>query len=154
MTGRQNLQSLYDAHASALLAYLRSSFGRFGSAEDMLQETFLQAMRHPHRLDRATSQRARLFGIARNVGLTVLRKHRPADALDESKPFTVENIGELDALREAIAGLPQNLREPLQLRLREGLSYEEIAQVMEIPLGTVRSRLHTAMQKLRDAMEA
>ncbi|MGA2440990.1 MAG: sigma-70 family RNA polymerase sigma factor [Tepidisphaeraceae bacterium] len=61
---------------------------------------------------------------------------------------------ELAAMREAIAKLPPAMGEPLELRLRENLSYEEIASMLEIPIGTVRSRLHNAMRRLRDEMGA
>ena len=55
-------------------------------------------------------------------------------------------------MRLAMAELPEQIRETLELRLRDELSYEEIAAVLEIPLGTVRSRLHTALRLLRAAM--
>jgi RNA polymerase sigma-70 factor (ECF subfamily) len=148
-----DLEQLYRDHASALLAYLRASFGWCGSANDMLQETFLQALRRKDRLSQADSQRAWLFGIARHVGLTAARMHRPTVSLDEVAPRQTAPRNELDAMREAISGLSPLLRETLELRLRDRLSYEEIAQVMDCPIGTVRSRLHTAMQLLRTALD-
>ena len=74
--------------------------------------------------------------------MTHLPQHR-----DERRP-------QIEAMLDAIASLPEVLRETMELRLREQLSYEEIAQVMQIPVGTVRSRLHTAMKKLREILEA
>src|SRR5580658_7063229 len=138
----QKIEHLYHAHGPALLGYLQRSFGRCAAAEDLLHETFLQALRGQDRLAAADSPRAWLFGIARHVGLTAARRHRPTQSLDAIPEGVTEPNPEL-----------ANMREALELRLRENLSYEEIATMLEIPLGTVRSRLHTAMQKLRDAME-
>ncbi len=149
----QKIEHLYHAHGPALLGYLQRNFGRCAAAEDLLQETFVQALRKEDRLTAADSPRAWLFGIARHVGLTALRRNRPTESLDATTPTVSEPNPQLAAMREAIAQLPPAMREPLELRLRENLSYEEIAAMLEIPLGTVRSRLHTAMQKLRDAME-
>ena len=64
---------------------------------------------------------------------------------------TKDAVG-IEEMREAIAGLPAHLRETLELRLRDELSYEEIAQVLEIPMGTVRSRLHGALKLLREKL--
>jgi RNA polymerase sigma-70 factor (ECF subfamily) len=58
----------------------------------------------------------------------------------------------LDGLRRAVAALPQPQREAMELRLVDGLSYEEIAGVLDVPVGTVRSRLHNAVQRLREEM--
>jgi RNA polymerase sigma-70 factor, ECF subfamily len=149
----EKIEHLYHAHGPALLAYLQRNFGRSGSAQDMLQETFLQALRRQDRLAAADSPRAWLFGIARHVGLTALRNHRPTEQLGVVPLQLTEPNLELEAMREAIAQLLPTMREPLELRLRENLSYEEIAAMLEIPVGTVRSRLHTAMQRLREAMD-
>jgi RNA polymerase sigma-70 factor (ECF subfamily) len=149
----RNLEELYRAHGGDLLAYLRRSFGRCASPEDMLQETFVQALRKPQRLARAASPRAWLFGIARHVGLTALRRHRHVVPLDEIQPRETPPSTQVQAVRLAIAALPDAARETLELRLRERLSYEEIAQMLDIPIGTVRSRLHHAMRQLRQALE-
>jgi RNA polymerase sigma-70 factor (ECF subfamily) len=149
----EKIEHLYHAHGPALLRYLQRNFGRCAAAEDLLQETFVQALRRQDRLSVADSPRAWLFGIARHVGLTALRRNRPTESLEVMSPKLAEPNPELATMREAISLLPPAMREPLELRLRENLSYEEIAAMLEIPIGTVRSRLHTAMQKLRDAME-
>jgi RNA polymerase sigma-70 factor (ECF subfamily) len=150
----QELEDLYHAHGPALLAYLRRAFGRCASPQDMLQETFLQALHHEERLATVDSPRAWLFGIARHVGLNTVRKYRPTESLDNAPVCRAEPDDELAAMREAIAKLPPAMGEPLELRLRENLSYEEIASMLEIPIGTVRSRLHNAMRRLRDEMGA
>lgn len=148
----RQIETLYRTHAAALLAYLRHSFARCAAPEDLLHETFVQALRHPARLADAASPRACLFAIARHVGLTAARRHRPTTQLDEAQQPARNADDRLATMREAIAQLPDQLRETLELRLQQNLTYAEIADVLEIPLGTVRSRLHTAMHQLRDTL--
>jgi RNA polymerase sigma-70 factor, ECF subfamily len=150
----RNIEHLYRAHGPDLISYLRRGFGRWAAAEDLLHETFVQAIRHQDRLTEADSPRAWLFGIARHVGLTAARKHRPTDPLDDAPQSSKVRDPQIEAMSDAITSLPEILRETIELRLREQLSYEEIAQVMQIPVGTVRSRLHAAMKKLREILEA
>lgn len=150
----RDLERLYNTHGAALLAYLRRGFGWCASPEDMLQDTFVAAMRRPQRLAAAQSPRAWLFGIARHVGLSAARRHRPAAAPSiETDAPAAQTDPQIADMRELIVALPEVLRETLELRLRERLSYEEIAVVLAIPIGTVRSRLHAAMQQLREAMK-
>jgi RNA polymerase sigma-70 factor (ECF subfamily) len=147
------LETLYRDLGPGLLAYLRRFFGDPHAAEDLLQETFFQAARRRERLSEAVSPRAWLFAIARNAAATALRRRRPTSVLpDEIPAAPIAEDPRLDAVREAIAELPETLRETIELRLRDELSYEEIAEVMRIPLGTVRSRLHHAMRRLRLAV--
>jgi len=149
----RELASLYREHGAALLTYLRRSFGRVEPAEDLLQETLLQAARRPERVAEAVSPRAWLFAVARRVGTTALRRRRivaelPAD-LAAAEPGEDPR---LERVRQAIARLAPALRETLELRLRHELSYEEIATALGIPVGTVRSRLHHAVRRLRNAV--
>ena len=147
------LESLYRDVGPGLLRYLRRRFGDAGQAEDLLQETFSQAARCLQRLSQAGSPRAWLFTIARNVGVTALRRHRKLNPLPAELPARERpEDPRLDSVRQAVSGLPDTLREAIELRLREELSYEEIAAVLEIPVGTVRSRLHHAVRRLRAAV--
>ena len=146
-----NLHALYEQHGPALLAYLR----RYGQeeAEDWLQETFVRAVRHPDRLTGAASARAWLFGVARHVAVTAVRRRRKFEALPAEVAEEVRREEPRVAeMRRAIEGLPDIHREALELRLREGLAYEEIAEVLGVPVGTVRSRLHNAVRQLRRVM--
>ncbi|MCG3126371.1 MAG: RNA polymerase sigma factor YlaC [Phycisphaerae bacterium] len=149
-----SLESLYRSHASAILAYLRRTLRAGDGAEDLLQETFVQAVRRPDQLAGVSSPRAWLFGIARHVGLSALRRRRADERLVTEPPAEAEGGARLEAVREAIEGLPETQREALELRLRDGLSYQEIADVQGVPVGTVRSRLHHAMRRLREMVQA
>jgi RNA polymerase sigma-70 factor (ECF subfamily) len=149
------VEAMYRSHAPAILRYLERNFGSCASAEDLLQETFLRWLRRDQTSHAAVSPRAFLFGIARNVGLTALRKANRAatQTIGEiAAPEQTETDSQLQQMQSAIIQLPEKIRETLELRLREELSYEEIAEVLQIPVGTVRSRLHTALKLLRGAM--
>ncbi len=145
---------LYEEHGGALLRYLRGLTGRPDLAEDLLHDTFIQAVRGLDRLQRADSARAWLFSIARHLGLNAVRRARPTLPLSEG--LTAAPVPEEDPrrlrMREAIGDLPEPQREALVLRLAQGLSYEEIAEVLAIPVGTVRSRLHNAVKNLRERL--
>lgn len=149
----RQLETLYRETGANLLAYFRSRPTLAPQAEDLLQDTFARALQHPDRLAAALSPRAYLFGIARHVGHDALRRSSPVAAFTENEieAELTEDVRLAD-MREAIAQLPPAQRETLLLKLRHDLSYEEIAEVLDIPVGTVRSRLHAAVQSLRAAL--
>lgn len=149
------IEALYLGHAPALLRYLQRNFGSCAAAEDLLQETFLRLLARKDAEDAAVSPRAFLFGIARHVGLTAARQAKRARTqpiVEVADKAPAENESALRQMQAAIVRLPEQIRETLEFRLRDELSYEEIAAVLEIPVGTVRSRLHTALRLLRDEL--
>lgn len=119
-------------------------------AEDVAQEAFLKGFRELHRVrdDRAFS--GYLYRICVRLCMDRLRSRRiePAefDSVEESGGTAVENKLVVEKL---LGQLPADLRATLVLREMEQLSYEEIAELMHVPLGTVRSRLHTARERFR-----
>ncbi len=145
------LEGLYRDLSPALLAYFRRQRALAGTAEDLLQDTFVRAIRGFSRLHASISPRAYLFGIARHVGLDALRSLPPTGELvsDPAAPAAAPEDARLEPMRAAIASLPALQRETLLLKLQHELSYEEIAEVLGIPVGTVRSRLHHAVNHLR-----
>lgn len=145
------LEALYRDHARALIGYFRRHQALAGHAEDLLQDTFVRALRGIGRLHTSVSPRAYLFGIARHVSLDALRRPAPAEPLlsEPEAPASPTEDARLEPLREAIARLPEAQRETLLLKLQLDLSYAEIAEVLAIPVGTVRSRLHHAVRELR-----
>ena len=147
----EQIEMLYRETGPGLLAYFRRRPGLATAAEDLLQDTFVRALRRPDRLTASVSPRAYLFGIARHVSQDTLRRWRPVVELTETtaSPVAEEDV-RLEPMREAIARLPEMQREALQLKLQHELSYEEIAEVLGIPTGTVRSRLHHAVRMLRE----
>jgi RNA polymerase sigma-70 factor (ECF subfamily) len=144
------LDALYRDTAPALLAYFRRQPALSGAADDLLHDTFVRALRNLARLHESVTPRAYLFGIARHVRIDALRAHRVAEEFPADAAGTCEvEDPRLDLLRITIGGLPDAQREALHLKLQHELSYEEIAEVLGIPIGTVRSRLHHAVAQLR-----
>jgi RNA polymerase sigma-70 factor (ECF subfamily) len=152
----EQLETLYRQHATDLLRYLRCRTRSSGEAEDLVQETFLQAAKYPERLAAAESQRAWLFGVAHHLLGSMrrtLRRWMRSLPAEVAAPREAEPDERLVRMREAIERLPPLMREVLVMRLRGGLSYSEIGEALNIPAGTVRSRLHRAMEQLRERLE-
>lgn len=153
MDDNDSLERLYRDAAPALLAYFRNQPALAGAAEDLLQDTFVRALKRRDRLAAAVSHRAYLFGIARHVGLDALRRMKPGgEAAELPGTPEVQPDERLETMRVAISELPSLHREVLLLKLQQELSYEEIAEALDIPVGTVRSRLHHAVLRLRQAL--
>ena len=150
----ESIEGLYREHGQAILGYLRRIVGEAASAEDLLQETFVQALAGADRLAETVSPRAWLFGIARNLGANTVRRRRIRALLTRRSAarLPADPDPRVAQMRDAIAGLPRRQREALELRLHEDLTYAEIAAVVGVPVGTVRSRLHYAVRRLREIM--
>ncbi len=152
-TQLEQLERLYREVGPALLGYFRRQPALASNAEDLLQDTFVRALKRVDRLPPPVSPRAYLFGIARHVSIDALRRLRPVEELTPDTPaVTKPEDDRLEPMRHAIAGLPETHREALLLKLQQELSYEEIAEVLAIPVGTVRSRLHYAVLHLRQTL--
>jgi len=125
-------------------------------AEDTAQEAFLRAWQHLNRFTPGTSFRNWLYRIAVNAALDVLRRERPAVDIEaveltsgaEPVEARVERRERADRVRAAVLALPEACRAVLILREYEGLSYLEIADTLDIPQGTVMSRLNYARKLL------
>lgn len=147
------LEQLYRRTGPRILRFLMRNLSDAADADELLQETFVVAAREFETLASARSHEAWLIGIARNL----LRSYRRRVLFRRMKPLGQEpaarEAGEIDSrlqgMREAIDRLPEGQREVLQLRLVDDLSYAEIAEALDIPIGTVRSRIHSAVAALR-----
>ncbi len=150
-----DIEQLYQESRQTLTAYFFRRHRSVQVAEDLLQETFLRLMRRVERCRASRSPRGYLFGIARHVSVDAWRRILPG-AADESALASVaasQSDERLTAAREVIAALPSLQREILDLRFQHDLSYAEIAEALDIPVGTVRSRLHHALRLLREQLE-
>jgi RNA polymerase sigma factor (sigma-70 family) len=134
-------------------------------AEDVVQESYLRALHSFHGFQLGRDGRAWLLKIVRNTCYTWLRKNRPheiAGQFDEhsanapqshSNPETaLISKANAQLVREALEHLSIEHRELLILRELEGFSYKEISQIIDIPLGTVMSRLSRARSELQDLL--
>jgi RNA polymerase sigma-70 factor (ECF subfamily) len=131
-------------------------------AQDVVQEAYLRAFKSFSGFH-GSNGRAWLLTIVRNTSYTLLKKNRAADfttTFDEEihasghesvSPATIlEHSEDAELMRQAMDELPAEFREILTLRHQEGLSYKEIAEIAQIPPGTVMSRLARARAKLKE----
>ncbi len=132
------------------------------AAEDVMQEIFLQIWRNPTRyLATSGGLRGWLIVLSRNRAIDVLRGRRPTEALEDvalATPDQFSNDAErhilLSRVRSFITDLPENQRYPLELAFFEGCTHQEIASKLNQPLGTVKTRIRTALQRLEEAFNA
>jgi RNA polymerase sigma-70 factor (ECF subfamily) len=150
---------LVERYQPRLLYYLRKMVGEVHRAEDMLQEVWLAVFRAVPRLADAGAFRAWLYRIARDRAALELRRRRPAhqpleeDALIEEPEEECFSTEDVERVHAALNELAPEHREVLVLRYIEDMAYEEIARVVDCPVGTVRSRLHYARRAVRLAIE-
>jgi RNA polymerase sigma-70 factor, ECF subfamily len=142
-----------------------------GTAEDLAQEVFLKAYRHLDAYDSRRKFASWLFKIAHNTTIDHLRHGALdtvplaaekdeggnllavlADSSTESPAAAAERRDMARALERAIGRLRPDYREAVVLRYVEGLSYQEVCDVLELPLGTVKTNLHRARKELAAAM--
>jgi len=140
-----------------LRRYARALAGDRATADDLVQDTLERAWSKLHLYRRGTDLRAWLFTVMHNVHVNRVRAARPTDPIDEGMPELATRAPQGDALLvrdldRAIARLPDEQRAVLLLVALEDLSYEEVAQSLAIPIGTVMSRLSRARDKLRAIM--
>jgi len=139
----------YREQAPRLHAFLRHITGSPHAAEDIVQETFTEFWKKPRRYNPdAGSLRAWLFGISRKRATDWWRKRDPV-APEADEPICPCRVEMASLLEDVMARLPQQQRLLLWLREVEGQSYQELATILEIPMGTVRSRLFAAREALR-----
>jgi RNA polymerase sigma-70 factor, ECF subfamily len=150
-------------HAAAALQLARTLVRNEADAQDVLQDSFLRAFRY-FRTFSGESPRAWLLSIVRNVGYTLWRKRSREPWLEDAAEPGVNEDQEIDdapspearllhacdadLVRHGLARLPVAYREVLVLREMEDCSYREIASILEVPIGTVMSRLSRARAQL------
>jgi RNA polymerase sigma-70 factor (ECF subfamily) len=144
-----------------LRRYARSLTQDSSQADDLVQSCLVRALAKEHLWQPGTDLRAWLFTILHNQHVNNIRR-----SVREGTSVAVEDVAqqlaiapsagpslELRALERAIRSLPAEQREVVLLVGYEGMSYEEIATALDIPIGTVRSRLSRARAKLRELMD-
>jgi RNA polymerase sigma factor (sigma-70 family) len=155
---------LYARFARPLSGFIRVRLGEAGEAEDVLHEAFMAVLRERERRGEVQSFRAWLYQVANNLCLNRVRARRRAGRVEEAfesvDPRDTEAAGvdavlegqqRLQQLHRAVARLPEALAEVYRLRA-SGMSNDEVAQALEIPVGTVKSRTHEMVKRLREEM--
>ncbi len=163
------IAQLVEQYQHRLYRYLLRLVSKPSTAEDLFQQTWLRVMERIQYYDPRRSFEGWLFAVAHNLAIDHLRRKQP-ESLDEPLPSgetqadltRSEKPGALDLLMtkeraegvgEAIADLPVAFREVITLRFEEGMKLEEIAAVLSLPMGTVKTRLHRALKALRLTLE-
>lgn len=159
MAASIDLERLYDQHAPALFGFLLNLTRREADMRDLLQEVFVKLARHPELLSAIRDERAFLLRLAHNQAIDLLRRRQTREKNYEQ--FAAESAAIFapgaepdeqnyrDALSSALAELPPEQRAVVHLKLWEGLTFEAIAELLEIPLNTAASRYRYALDKLR-----
>ncbi len=159
-------------HKSILYNFALRTTGNAEDARDLLQETFMKAFRFWDKYEKGTNIRAWLFRIMKNTYINRYRKevrepsmvdYDDIDNFYESVRDQVKDSSDLqknlysntlsDEVTEALQALPDDFRTVVILCDIEGLSYEEISDFLNCPIGTVRSRLHRGRKILADALK-
>ncbi len=147
---------LYRETVADLFAYVATLLGDRAAAEDVVAQAYERAYRKRRTYDPARgSERAWLFGIARNAALDELRRRRRVVPLvhDEGLPAPDEDRDTRATVRAAVAALPPRDRELVALKYHAGLANAEIARVLGLSESNVGTRLHRAMERLREACD-
>jgi RNA polymerase sigma-70 factor (ECF subfamily) len=147
---------LYDLYAPPVYNYLLRLVNEPAVAEEILQEVFLTMWQSAHRFREEAKVKTWLLRIAHHQAVTWLRRARaarwPNDDLEaDDRDLIEEQLArswQLEQVRAALAGLTPNHRAVIELTFVQGLSYMEIAEVMNCPIGTVKSRMSYALRHL------
>jgi RNA polymerase sigma-70 factor (ECF subfamily) len=153
-------EALYDAHHRLVYGVALRMLGDAPGAEDVTQAVFVKVWTSPE-LFRGGNFGAWIVRITRNRALDVLRNRatRNEGELPEALPETegIEDVAfaRIDAqlVRTALAELPGEQREPIELGFFNGITHEEIARRSGIPLGTIKTRIRSGLRKLRSVLD-
>lgn len=172
---RRAFETLVHRYEQELYRYLHRFLGDGAMAEDAFQTTFLQVHLKCDKFDTKRRFRPWLYTVATNQAIDTQRRNKRHQAVsldrgrrqdtqsdevslvdllvhDSEGPVSeLEQSERRDWVREAVAALPEQLRSAVLLIYFQGLKYREAAEALSIPVGTVKSRLHTAIIKLNDA---
>jgi RNA polymerase sigma-70 factor, ECF subfamily len=161
---REALAELYQRYQRTLFSYLQQLTPDYGLAEELLQDTLVAVWKSAHRFEGRSSVQTWLIGIARRQAHNTLRQRKlplideaELDGLASTDPepedFTLAYVA-----REELVGAFQQLapvhREVLVLTFVHELSYQETASILDVPVGTVKSRLSNARRMLRALLDA
>lgn len=155
------LSALYDRYGGLVFSEAKRILHDTGAAEEILQDLFFQVWRTAEKFDPAKGSLAGwLLVAARNRAISKLRRHNGAsEALEENGVAFRVNVEShaaqnliLDKVRAVMANLPENQREALECAYFAGMTHSEIAEKTGQPLGTVKTRIRSAMETLKKVL--
>ncbi len=170
-------RELVSRYKNGLYAFLRRFLNQRDLIEDVFQETFLQLFTSRDSFNPERPLRPWLFTIAANKAKDALRKKQRSSAVpigtisdgeqasfddvlnslssDDTRPYETLERGEVaERVREVVSNMPESAREILILAYFNKFSYKQMAQILSIPIGTVKSRLHTAVNRFAKEYKA
>jgi RNA polymerase sigma-70 factor (ECF subfamily) len=153
--GGEGGAALFERYREPVWKFFRRRLVDAGKAEELAQDVFASLFEASHRYEPRGRFRSYLFAIAYNVLMAERRKGRlatPFDVDPDLTPIASADPGEALWVQRALADLDELDREVVMLREYEGLTYEEISLLHDVPVNTVRSRLFRARMALRDAL--
>ncbi len=167
---QQAFDILVHRYKDQLLNFVYRFVGNRNDAEDIVQETFLRVYKNKHYYKEIAKFSTWIYTIAGNLAKTELRKRKRrklfsvSNFMNEEKDYDIpdtERNPELevdgtikdDIIQKAIEKLPPKFKEVILLRDVQGFSYEEISQILNIPLGTVKSRVNRGRLKLQEDLK-
>jgi len=153
---------IFDRYATMVYSVALRVLKDPAQAEDVMQETFLQVWNNPDRFAQGHgSLGAWLAVVARNRSIDILRRRRPTESCEEvvlasgtDLASEMERRSIMEKVRRVLKGLPLEQQRSLELAFFEGLTHSEIAARTGDPLGTVKTRIRSALASLRKGMGA
>lgn len=158
------VETLVEQHASEIHGYLCRMLGDHAAAKDVLGEVFLKMVEHVKKLESSDLCKTWLYKVATNCAISHMRrqrvrrifslreKHERIDA-QRSPQDLIEMNEEAGRIRNAVGRLGKKHKSVLIMRIYQELSYQEIADVLKINIGTVKSRLCEAKIKISEMLE-
>jgi RNA polymerase sigma-70 factor (ECF subfamily) len=157
-----DFERLYDEHAQAVFAYLLNFTRHEADTRDLLQELFVKLAQRPDLLDGVRDGRAFLLRLAHNLAIDLIRRRGTREKNYEQlageplplfAPAPEPDEGAFrGALAAALGEIPAEQRAVVHLKLWEGLTFEQIAELLGIPLNTAASRYRYGLDKLRERL--
>lgn len=159
---QQAMTEIFDCYSRMVFSVALRVLADPGQAEDVMQEVFLKIWREPQSFLRDRGQLGPWLSVmTRNRAIDLLRRRRPSDSVEDVTlaartdiASEVEQSSLLDKVRGAMKILPPEQKQSMELAYFEGLSHSEIAAKTGDPLGTVKTRIRSALLNLRKALEA
>ena len=158
----QAMAKIFDRHSRLVYSVALRVLSDTGQAEDVMQDVFLKVWREPQTFLQERGRLAAWLAVmARNRAIDSLRRRRPSDSVEDvilaartDIASEVEHNSLVDKIRGAMKILPPEQKLSMELAYFEGLTHSEIAARTGDPLGTVKTRIRSALLTLREALEA
>jgi len=154
---RSAFEILIRRHQQGLMNFFRR-LGAYNEAEDLVQNTFVRLFHYRLKYRETAKFTTFLYTLARHTWIDGFRKRKRRDQLTEAWRQEAEAADHASAQRPrsrldaeaALARLPEKLRGVVVLGICQGMPYEEVAEILDIPVGTVKSRIFAALQRLKE----